>query len=74
MKRTYGKYAERTGWGDPYVLSTLAPGQDTFERIEGTIRSLGIFNPFNHFGNVPLRDQNDPNLRVHENDSKFGQE
>ncbi len=73
LKRTYPKFAERAGWGDPYVMSTLAPGQDRFSRIEGSIRDMPLigFDPFNQFGNTTLRDQNDPTLRVHDHDSNF---
>lgn len=73
LKRTYSLYADRTGWGDPYVISSLAPGVDAFRRVEGSIRNLPIlgFNPFEDFNNQAFRDQNDPNLRVHDHDSNF---
>lgn len=73
LKRSYGQLSERTGWGDPYVLSTIAPGLDKIERTDGSVRNLPVlgFHPFRDFGNKAFRDQNDPSLRVHDHDNNF---
>ena len=72
-KPMFPRYQDRSGWGDPYVISTMPPEAGTSVRIEGTVRSLPVFgfNPFQDFNNQHFRDQNDPTLGVHDFESNF---
>ena len=73
LKRSYDRFGQRTGWGDPFVLSTIAPGLDEMVLREDGTRDLPVlgFHPHRDFGNSAPSNVNDPGARASDNGSNF---